>query len=48
MESKMVSNGIEYVRVGDYYIPNLKLPTRSVPSEDTVGCTVITSGSITQ
>ena len=27
MESKMVSNGIEYVRVGDYYIPDLKLPS---------------------
>ena len=26
MESKMVSNGIEYVCIGDYYIPDLKLP----------------------
>ena len=31
MESKMVSNGIEYVRVGDYYIPNLKLPHEERP-----------------
>ena len=31
MESKMVSNGIEYVRVGGYYIPNLKLPHEERP-----------------
>ena len=31
MESKMVSNGIAYVRVGDYYIPNLKLPHEERP-----------------
>ena len=31
MESKMVSNGIEYVRVGDYYIPDLKLPNEDRP-----------------
>ena len=31
MESKMVGNGIEYVRVGDYYIPNLKLPHEERP-----------------
>ena len=31
MESKMVSNGIEYVRVGDYYIPNLTLPHEERP-----------------
>ena len=31
MESKMVSNGIEYVRVGDYYIPDLKLPKENRP-----------------
>ena len=31
MESKMVSNGIEYVRVGDYYIPNLKFPSEERP-----------------
>ena len=31
MESKMVSNGIEYVRVGDYYIPDLKLPNEDCP-----------------
>ena len=26
MENKMVHNGIEYMRVGDCYIPDLKLP----------------------
>ena len=26
MKSKMSENGIEYVLVGDYYIPDLKLP----------------------
>ena len=31
MESKMVGNGIEYVRVGDYYIPDLKLPSEERP-----------------
>ena len=31
MESKMVGNGMEYVRVGDYYIPNLKLPSEERP-----------------
>ena len=33
MESKMVGNGIEYVRVGDYYIPDLKRPSE----ERTIG-----------
>ena len=31
MESKMVGNGMEYVRVGDYYIPDLKLPNEDRP-----------------
>ena len=31
MESKMVSNGIEYVCIGDYYIPDLKLPKEERP-----------------
>ena len=31
MKSKMVSNGIEYVCVGDYYIPNLTLPHEERP-----------------
>ncbi len=26
MKQKIVENGIEYVRYGDYYIPNLKAP----------------------
>ena len=31
MESRMVSNGIEYVCIGDYYIPDLKLPKEERP-----------------
>ena len=31
MESRMVSNGIEYVCVGDYYIPDLKLLNEERP-----------------
>ena len=26
MKEKIVENGIEYVKSGDYYIPNLKAP----------------------
>ena len=26
MKEKIIENGIEYVRTGDYYIPNLKAP----------------------
>ena len=26
MKEKIIENGIEYVRDGDYYIPNLKVP----------------------
>ena len=26
MKEKFIENGIEYVREGDYYIPNLKAP----------------------
>lgn len=26
MKEKIIENGIEYVRCGDYYIPNLKVP----------------------
>ena len=26
MKDKIIENGIEYVRIGDYYIPNLKAP----------------------
>ena len=28
MKEKIIKNGIEYVRDGDYYIPNLKAPER--------------------
>ena len=26
MKEKIIENGIEYVKSGDYYIPNLKAP----------------------
>ena len=26
MKEKFINNGIEYIRCGDYYIPNLELP----------------------
>ena len=29
MKEKFIENGIEYVRNGDYYIPNLKAPERT-------------------
>ena len=29
MKEKIIENGIEYVRNGDYYIPNLKAPERT-------------------
>ena len=31
MKNKMSENGIEYVLVGDYYIPDLKLPNEERP-----------------
>ena len=31
MKNKMSKNGIEYVLVGDYYIPELKLPNEERP-----------------
>lgn len=31
MENKMNKNGIDYVLVGDYYIPDLKLPEETRP-----------------
>ena len=31
MENNMSRNGIEYVRVGDYYLPDLKLPREERP-----------------
>ena len=31
MKNKMSENGIEYVLVGDYYIPDLKLPDEERP-----------------
>ena len=47
MKDKMNNNGIEYVRVEDYYIPALKLPDEERQSENLVGCTVIISKSNT-
>ena len=34
MKDKFIKNGIEYVRQGDYYIPNLALPEET---EDQIG-----------
>lgn len=31
MKEKITENGIDYVLVGDYYIPNLKLPEENRP-----------------
>lgn len=31
MKNKMCENGIEYMLVGDYYIPDLKLPNEERP-----------------
>ena len=31
LKPRMIENGIEYVLVGDYYIPNLKLPEENRP-----------------
>ena len=28
MEEKFIENGIEYVKCGDYYVPNLRAPTQ--------------------
>ena len=33
------SNGLDYILVGDYYIPDLKLPEESAPSVGGAGCT---------
>ncbi len=30
MEEKFIENGIEYVRNGDYYLPNLTVPVNKV------------------
>ena len=30
MKEKIIENGIEYVRIGDYYIPNLTVPDEKV------------------
>ena len=34
MKEKIVENGIEYVRDGDYYIPNLKAPEGTYNKEN--------------
>lgn len=37
MKEKMVENGIEYVLVGDYYIPNIKMDLKGFKSESELG-----------
>ena len=37
MKEKIIENGIEYVRDGDYYIPNLKAPEGNTTSVSTAG-----------
>ena len=31
LKSKIQQNGIDYILVGDYYVPDLKLPEASKP-----------------
>lgn len=37
MKEKMVENGIEYMLVGDYYIPNIKMDLKGFKSESKLG-----------
>lgn len=37
MKEKMVENGIEYVLVGDYYIPNIEMDLKGFKSESELG-----------
>ena len=39
MKEKIIENGIEYVKSGDYYIPNLKAPKGLTTSVGTGNCT---------
>lgn len=37
MKEKIIENGIEYVRRGDYYYPNVEVPKKTASSERTAG-----------
>ena len=39
LKERITENGIDYILVGDYYIPDLKLPRRTAPSDAMGGCT---------
>ncbi len=39
LKPRITENGIDYILVGDYYIPDLKLPEEHRLSESTDGCT---------
>ena len=39
LKPRITENGIDYILVGDYYIPDLKLPEEHRPMESTDGCT---------
>ena len=39
LKPRITENGIDYILVGDYYIPDLKLPRNTALSESTDGCT---------
>ena len=39
LKPRITENGIDYILVGDYYIPDLKLPEESRPIGSTDGCT---------
>ena len=38
-KSRITENGIDYILVGDYYIPDMKLSEERAPSESMDGCT---------
>ncbi len=39
LKERITENGIDYILVGDYYIPDLKLPEETAPSDAMGGCT---------
>ena len=39
LKPRITENGIDYILVGDYYIPDVKLWKNAAPSESMDGCT---------
>ena len=39
LKERITENGIDYILVGDYYIPDLKLPEENAPSDAMGGFT---------